>query len=161
MHDTRGVPQPLPSGAWTHNSGAIRSVLKSLAAVAVFMAVLTGAYLFAIRGDGTPKARPFVVGLESVLRSDIPEKGPQYEPDVTNLTRGMWIDMVDDEIVIFSAETFPGSRCDISWKRVRYVESCGDSPLKKSEMVQFKYRVLESGPEAGGVEVNTTDIIRP
>lgn len=121
--------------------------------------VVTSFWLATKESKQEPK--PFIVGYGPVLRKDIAKKGPQYESDATGNSRGMWIDLYRGRIVAFAAETFPGSKCDITWRRFRYVELCNETDLRKSEMQQFELVERHGGDTDGAMVVDPRKLITP
>ncbi len=160
MNDTRGMRQPLPSGAWSQTDGVRRTIVLTVLAVFLFVAVLVWSFWFVTK-DSDHGQKPFIVGISSVLEKDIQKKGPQYESDASGKTRGMWLDLYQGKLVAFSAETAPGSGCDITWRRTRYVELCDETDLEKKTMQQFPLRILRGGDTDDGVEVDTSKVITP
>ncbi|MGB2757317.1 MAG: hypothetical protein WBD02_06595 [Acidimicrobiia bacterium] len=152
--------QPLPSGAWTSKPGIAKTLTITVVSVlaAACLTVLSF-YLATRQTDSKPK--PFIVGYGPVLRKDIAEKGPQYESDATGRSRGMWLDLSKGKLVAFAAETSPGSGCDITWRRTRYVELCNESTLKTVEMQQFKLTERTGGDTDGAMVVDPSSVITP
>lgn len=152
--------QPIPSGSWTAKPDITNTVVITVVSVLAAASLVVFSF-WLVTKESKPDPKPFIVGYGPVLRKDIAKKGPQYESDATGNTRGMWIDLYKGKLVAFAGETKPGSGCDITWRRYRYVELCHEKSLKKSEMQQFKLIERHGGDTDGAMVVDPRTLITP
>jgi len=144
-----GGPLRLGKNARVPASAADRRLLVFTSVIVLFAGLAVAAVLFFATGGGkdTPKAKPLFVGLETQLRRNIRDQGPQYiaNPFAGN---GFWLDVEGNRIVAYSL-VLPGTdHCIVKWKAQRgsYVDCNGDA-VDRADLDRFKvaYRSHEEG----------------
>lgn len=113
------------------------------AAIAVIVAglAIAGLLLWASGRGGDVPAGPFSLGVAASLTTNVEEEGPVYVADPTGGV-GLWLDLVDDELVALVAIPPDGrADCPVRWRdSIGFYTDCADERYDPDELDRYAVR---------------------
>lgn len=137
-------------------SSSDRRLLLVTSSCVLLAGLLVGVLIFLATGgaQGTPRAQPVYIGLESDLRATL-NQGPRLYFAHPFGGTGFWLDVEDSHLVALVARVPGSSSCTVAWKNLsRGYFDCHGRQLTSRQLDRYALQFPKSGSQQGGVVVD-------
>ena len=133
-----------------------RRILLVTGGLVVLAGLFFASVLFFATGGGehTPKPRPFTIGTQSGLTSEIKDGGPVYLANPFGAD-GFWLDLENRALVAYKLVVPGTTDCRVRWRETHhaYVDCHGDK-VPTAALDRYQLTVTGQGDAKGAVVVD-------